>query len=480
MADFDAWKRAAGGASDIWAASLVAPGPFPLQASRGALEMGLDPAARLPSSPRFWVRGGDGHPILFWLGLAHAAAGLFGAVAGLLVWNFVSPKQALPLIAALAGIGVMLAGAAVVAMTSSTRLDVALGARILLPSADFVASSIALWLLGSSSFAPLLFVIPITVAALLLSWRSGAIIATLVVVVFAAISALRLGAELEAWVPQTLAIAGVSTLLAVCAGIYSGQIVESVAALVRHGDYMREQRDSQRAEREHLLDGLNLLEETQARLEREHATLNGQMAELASIAVRMAEGDLGAARGLRSGMYGPLDVLAAALMRMTQQMTTVQSAHQYTHNQQRVLESIAAAVREQSHLLVAADDAVRDLGSSANELVAEVQVLGRGSGELPGIDRHVLFQAVRDVERHVIAQANDAAMLGARLAQLRNRQADLEAEVLRAGQLTGVPQSGDLVNRPGPTSFASSAIRPAEPAALPPMPAWQPPADASR
>lgn len=479
MADFDAWKRAAGGASDIWAASLVAPGPFPMQAPHAAAEIELDPAAHLPSSPRFWVRGGDGQPILFWLGVVHAAAGLFGAVAGLLVWYFVSPKQTLPLVAALAGIGVMLAGA-VVARADSAHPDVALGARILLPSADFVASSIALWLLGNSSFAPLLFVIPITAAVLLLSWRSGAIIATLVVVVFAVISALRLGADLEAWVPQTLAMAGVSTLLAVCAGIYSGQIVESVAALVRHSDHEREQRDSQRAERERLLDALNLLEETQARLEREHAALNGQMAELASTAVRMAEGDLGAARGLRSGMYGPLDVLAAALMRMTQQMAAVQSARQYAHNQQRVLESIAAAVREQSHLLVAADDAVRELGSSANELVAEVQVLGRGSGELPGIDRHVLFQAVRDVERHVIAQANDAAMVGARLAQLRNRQADLEAEVLRAGQFTGVPQSGDLVNRPGPASFASSAIRPAESVAMPPMPVWQPPADASR
>src|SRR5260370_2912548 len=62
-----------------------------------------------PQSPAFWARDGGGHPILLWIAAAHAAAGLFGATAGVLVWLFVAPKDAQAPLAALAGAGVAIA-----------------------------------------------------------------------------------------------------------------------------------------------------------------------------------------------------------------------------------------------------------------------------------------------------------------------------------------------------------------------------------
>jgi hypothetical protein len=476
MGNYDAWTRAAAGSSGLWAVSLAAHESRADQSLHFTADPQFDPDLCLPSGARFWTRTGSGHPVLSWLGVAHAGAGIFGAAAGALVWYFVASQQATPLFGGLAGLLVALAGACAFALARSNQPEAALAARLLLPMADLVASAAALWLLGNAGFAPLLFVIPITVAALLLSWRGGAVFAVLAVLGFAAVSALRLGAELDAWVPHTLALTTIATLLAICAGIYSGQLTESITTLLRRASTLRDQRNTQAAEQQRLLDGLNLLEETQARLEGERSALNAQMAELAAIARRIADGDLAAARLLHGGMYGPLDVLAASLMRMSQQMSAVQSARHYAQRQQRLLEPIAAGAREQSHLLAAADGAVRELGSSAGELAAEVRVLARGSGELPGVDRHALFQATRDIERHAASQANDAALLGSRLAQIRSRQADLEAEITRVIQAAGVPQSGDLVNRPGSGGLSASTVRQAQPAVLPPVPAWDPPA----
>ncbi len=483
MEEYTGWVRPAGasaGASGAWEGLAGAGVPHPHSIPHVSANAEPDPETQLLDAPRYWLRDSAGHPILIWFALAHLAAGLFGAIAGALVWYFVLPRQTSSIGAALAALLVAVAGAGAFQLARAARPEEALTARVLLPAADLIACAAALWLLGNVGIAPLLFVIPVIVAALLLSWRAGTILAALAVVAFATVSALRLGAALEAWVPQTLALACVATLLALCAGVFSSHTAAGMAVLVRRAARLRAERDLHAAEQERLLEGLALLEETQARLERERGALNAQMAELAAIAARLAQGDLNAARTLHSGMYGPLDVLAAALMRMTQQMGALYGAQREARGQQRLLESIAAGIHEQSRLLAATDVAVRDLSSSANALIAEVQVLGRGSGELPGVDRHVLFSAMRGVERKVIAQATDTATLGAHMAQLRGRQADLESEIQRASQASGLPQSGDLVNRVGPSSFAASGVHPIDSAGLPAIPAWEPPAGTSR
>src|SRR5258708_1696773 len=220
-----------------------------------------------------------------------------------------------------------------------------------LPACSLGACGVVLWLLGDIGLASLLFVVPIGVAALLLSWRSGATFAALAVATFAALNALRLGPVVGEWVPQTLALAGVASLFAVCVGIFSAQLTEIIVSLSPRFTQLHDQRAAQGQEQARLLEGLNLLEEAQARLEQERAAVNAQISELADAARRMTEGDLAAARGLHPGMYGPLDILAAALVRLSQQMASALSARQQVAVRQYALDSLNAATRAPDQLL---------------------------------------------------------------------------------------------------------------------------------
>jgi hypothetical protein len=68
-----------------------------------------------------------------------------------------------------------------------------------------------------------------------------------------------------------------------------------------------------------------------------------------------------------------------------------------------------------------------------------VQLIERGSGELPGLDRRQLFQVMRGMEQRALAQASNTAILGARLAQLRTRQSEMEADLRRLSNLGQLP-----------------------------------------
>ncbi len=437
-------------ASGTWALPFQASGSFPgmeaeaLADRSGEIEDRLSPAGR-----HFWTRDGAGHSVLVSLAVAHGAAGLFGAAAGALVWYFVSPADLLPALTALAGVLVAIAGAVVFELARSPRPGITLVGRLLLPLADLLAAGAALWLLGNREFAALLFLVPICVAAIMLSWRGGALIAALSVATFTALSALRTGTLLETWLPQALALMGVAVLLAVCLGAFSGQMAEYAAVQAQRIADLSDQRDQQAAERQHMLASLTQLEEAQALLEQERLLINQQLAELAGVSQRLGEGDLAAVRGLRSGMYGPLDTLASALVRLSQQVGSMRGQQQQFTAQQRAIEAVTESARAQAQLLAVTDAALRELGAAANGLVAEVQRLERGSGELPGVDRHVLFGAMRGLEQQALALASNTAMLGARLAQLQARQSELEVEVRRASQMAAMSALADPAARSG-------------------------------
>jgi hypothetical protein len=179
---------------------------------------------------------------------------------------------------------------------------------------------------------------------------------------------------------------------------------------------------------------------------------------------RLGEGDTTAWRVLHANGYGPVKTLAGALGRMGQHLAQLHEQHaHHTSAHQRALEAVAGATREQGQLIALTDNALRELGTAANELVAEVQRLERGSGELPGVDRRVLFQSLRGIEQHVLTQASDTAMLGARLAQLRARQAEIEGSMrhlARAGAGTPPPEP-----TPAEAPEADPAASATEPAA---------------
>src|SRR5262245_17684502 len=259
MMEHDAWLGATrgGGGSGIWFAT-----GSNRSSARVAGRREEDLAHMTnPQHPAFWAREGGGHPILLWLAVAHGAGGLFGAAAGLLVWYFVVPNDIQVILAALASAGVVIAAAVAFQLARSPDANASTLARRLLPATDLIACVVTLWLLGDIGFASLLFVVPIGVAALLLSWRSGALFATLAVASFAALNALRLGSAVAVWVPQTLALAGIASLFAVCVGVFSGQMTEIIAGLTRRFAHLREQSSSQAQEQQRLLEGLNLLEE---------------------------------------------------------------------------------------------------------------------------------------------------------------------------------------------------------------------------
>lgn len=394
-----------------------------------------------PARLDFWPRPGAGFQLLAALAALHAGAGLLGAAAGALAWYFARPMEVLPVLAAVTGAIVAAAGAVTFELARSGGPRAALAARVLLPAIDLVAAATLLWLLGDSVLAVLLFVVPALTASILLSWRSGAVFAAVSLACFAAMSMMRPGSLLHVWAAESLALAGVMIAMVLALGVYATVLLGVQSALLADAALLRGQRDTQDAEQQRLLESLTLLEDTQARLERERVQVNQQIAEVATTVLRLADGDPSAVRALQPGLFGPLEAVRAALGRLSLRLGTGSGPLPAAQEQQRTLETVLAATQEQGQMLAAADTALHSLGVSAHELVAEVQYLARGSGELPGIDRRQLFQLMRAMEQHAMAQASNTALLGARLAQMRTRQRELEAELRRLSRLSQMPDA---------------------------------------
>lgn len=410
-----------------------------------------------------------------WLAVGHLVAGLCGALAALVVW--LMAKSSAPLVGVVAGLAVALAGVVAFLLVGVARAETRRAVRLLLPLVDVAACVMVLARTGPGALTLALFLTPACVATVALTWRSGAAITALDIALFVVVNVLR-DPVMDRWAPEAVLLAGVSSLLAFAFGVFAAQMARGMEILERQNGRLRAQRDQQNAEQQRLLEGLNLMEETQARLEQERALVNAQIAELTTIAYRLAEGDLNVARVLRPGMSGSLDVLSGALLRLSHQLSGALGAQQTTLAQKRHLDILAASLRDQTALLMAAETTLRDLGASAQALVGEVQRVERGSGELPGLDRSALFQALRGVEQRAMEQAANTGVLSSRLAQVRGRQTELEAEARQAaqamtesafnpamsygGSYPGVPASG----------FDSSGLYAREAMVAPATPSW--------
>lgn len=410
-----------------------------------------------------------------WLALGHVAAGLIAALVGLVLW--IAGTSTTPLLGAVAGVIVALTGLVAFLLAGSPQRNTQRRLRMALPVADVLTCVAALAWMGPTPLTLALFFIPACVATVALSWRSGAALTALDIALFVVINVLR-DPKMDSWIPDALTLAGVSSLLAFAYGVFAAQMSRGLDILEQRTIRLRALRDQQNAEQQRLLEGLNLLEETQARLEQERAYVNAQLAELTTVAYRLAEGDVSVARVLRPGMSGSLDVLSGALLRLSQRLAAAFGGRHLAMGQKRQLDILAAALRDQTAMLVAAETTLRDLSASAHALVAEVQRVERGSGELPGLDRHALFQALRAVEQRTIEQAANTGVLSSRMAQLRGRQAELEAEARRASQ--AVTESVFGVSGPLPTGgapagtpvFDSSGLYAREAMGAPATPSW--------
>jgi hypothetical protein len=361
-----------------------------------------------------------------------------GVVVGVLGWLLVAPGALLPVMGGGAALLVLLAGAVAVELARFSQPRGALGARALLVSADLLAAGCILWLFGLGSFAPALFFVPIVLGALLFSRRVAVAISALAMAGFAILCAaqaafnsagslpvpVQLGTRLS-WIG---ALAGISSLLVYWCMLVHEQAVVGFATAFRWIERLTGQRAALRAEQRRLIEATRILEDAQSRLAHERATINRQMLELARVVERLSAGDTSALHALRPGVYGPLMSLTSALTTLAQHLSSLQSQQQQTSAQQQASEALCDAAHEQGQLLMLTDNALRELSASANDLVATVQRVEHG-GERFGLDWHALVQALREVEQQALNQASDTAMLGARLAQLRARQSEIESSV---------------------------------------------------
>src|SRR5258708_35308800 len=153
MTDRDGWLGMSRGGSGMWMAANGNASSARVAARR---EEDLTHASN-PQVPAFWARDGGGHPILLWIAAAHAAAGLFGATAGALVWLFVAPKDAHAPLAALAGAGVAVAAVIAFQLARSPRANSATMARGVLPATDLGSYGVVLWVIGAYRIASTIF-----------------------------------------------------------------------------------------------------------------------------------------------------------------------------------------------------------------------------------------------------------------------------------------------------------------------------------
>lgn len=432
------------------------------------------------AQPHFWTAHGKGLAILSVAALAQAAAGLAGVVSFALVWYLAAPREnfTLPLLASALAAA---AGGVSYPLIRSENAQSILFVRGWLPLVDLVVASMLLWALPRFELAPALFVVPIVLAALLLSWRAGALFATLAVATFGTISVLRLGLDYELWAAQTIGLGIVAGIIAAVTGIVWQRIERASDALLREWARLRDDLTRKEAAQRRLIEHINTLEDGQLRLEQERVQMNIQIAELATAAQRIAQGDSGAIRIIRPGLIGPMESLGGWLTRLAQQVSGYPAAQQQAQTYRQTLERLDETIREQERLLDQTQRALHALAASANEHVAYIQRLQRGSGELPGINRHALFAQMQGIEQNALTQASDTAMLGARIQQLQ-AQNDLLRQRLRASGITGESaQPEDATRRTGGVVRASAHI-PATPQAVPAWPTQtetRPPATAN-
>ena len=420
--------------------------------------------ARSLARPRFWSREGSGSAILGVFALAHLAAGFAGLAGSAIMWYLVQPGRSLPLVLGASALTVIAGLAAyVLARAADTRLM--LIARGILPVVDLISAALILWATGPRDAAAAFFLLPVLLAALLFSWRAGAIFATLVVAVFGTICVLSLGLDFMAWTPPTAVIAIASGIVAAAAGVFWHEVERASDALLRERALLRDVATRKDVEKNRLIENISLMEDARVRLENERIQINAQIVELAMAAQRIAQGDTGAVRIIRPGLVGPLESLGGWLAQLAQQVNGYPALYRQAQAYHQALGHLEDSAREQDQTLVQTQRALHALAASANELVAQIQRLERGSGELPGIDRRVLFSEMQGIEQHALTQASDTAMLSARMQQLQVRQSAMRERLRVTTHLPGEGVRAEEAVRP-PAQHAQSTqhATPATPA----------------
>ena len=427
----------------------------------------VEMASRADGSWSRPMAGRDGE-VLEAVAAAHVVIGLAGAAACGLAWWLVAGGRMGPALVLLPALVMALAGALGLLLSRLGGLLSLSVARGLLPVVDLAVAAAILWLVNDRGLTTALFIVPIAVAAALFSWRSAAAFAALALAVFAATGALQMGtARLESWAPQTLALAAAAALTVACLAAFARPATQALVSAFESLANERARGAAQTADQRRIMENLSLLEETQLKFEQERIQVNAQITDLALVAQRMSEGDAGAVRFLAPGMYGPLDMLSGALARLGQQMGATFAQQQQHVRQQQAARALAGLASEQSRLLAAMEVSLRDISGKSQELVAEVQRVERGSGDLPGLDRHALFQVLRGLEQQALANASNTSLLSTRLAQALARQADLEAQTRRvcepswaSGGQSGAYSGVHAASQPGAYSGVYSGIHP--------------------
>ncbi|HEX6799750.1 MAG TPA: hypothetical protein VF116_18720 [Ktedonobacterales bacterium] len=481
-----------------------------------ALAGGEDPrdTGAHPAHPQFWARRGAGHGPLVAAAWLHALAGAIAAASCLALGYRTGASQRSLLELALVGGAVTTAGLLAVLLALPRASASALLARALLPGVDLAAAVAAYWLLGDRNVVLPLFMVPAAVACALLSWRGGVIFAALSQAGYCTLAALRMGPALDAWVPQTLVLAGLLLIQTGSLGFYLARVEEVTAALQVRLSALRRDRMARAAEQSRLLDGLTLVEETQARLEHERVQVNTQVMALVSAAQRLADGDPSSVQALARGMYGPLDLLTAALVRLAARpavslgvvvrpvpappepsmrpaplvaLPAPSTPSSPSLSSSVIADDLGDALREQGRLLTAADTLLRDLGIRANELMAAAQEARQGASSPRDGHADALDAALRDIERLARDQSAGAATLGSRLAQLLVRQSDLDAVLHRAVPVRSEPLAASGVTplwppASGSTSSSGSSGSSGSAGGSPSrhIPAWEPSQSVSR
>jgi hypothetical protein len=402
-----------------------------------------------PAHPLFWARRGAGHDLLMTAALLHLVVGGVAAASCLALWYRAGAATRYPLELALMGATVAVAGLLVMLLALPQAALPALIARALLPIVDLGAAVGAYWVLGAANVVLPLFLLPAAVACVLLSWRGGVVIAALAQIGYCTLAALRMGTSLDAWVPETLLLAGLLIVQTGSLGIYAGRMQKVAAVLQTRLGTLRRDRAAQAAEQERLLDGLTLMEEAQARLEHERVQVNAQIVALASAAQLLAEGDPSGVRALTPGMYGPLDLLAGALGRLAMRSETARPLALEVSAITAISPQVEAtrdALREQARLLASAEALLRDLGARASELVVTAQAVRQEALTPQGDDSNALAATLSEIERLAREQYAGATTLSSRLAQVLERQDDLGAVLNQAP--------------PSPAALAESNISP--------------------
>ena len=475
-----------------------------------ALAGGEDPrdTGAHPAHPQFWARRGAGHGPLMAAAWLHALAGATAAASCLALWYRGGASQRYLLDLALAGGAVAVAGLLAVLLALPRVAWPSRLARVLLPAVDLTAAVAAYWLLGDRNIVLPLFMVPAAVACALLSWRGGVVFAALSQVGYCTLAALRMGPALDAWVPQTLVLAGLLLIQTGSLGFYLARMEEVTAALQVRLSALRRDRAARAAEQSRLLEGLTLVEETQARLEHERVQVNMQIMALVSAAQRLAAGDPSGVQALAPGMYGPLDLLTAALghlaarpqaslgvvVRPVPPAASAQPAPSAPSvfpaalpapstpsTPSMISDDLGDALREQGRLLTAADTLLRDLGIRANELMAAAHEARQGASSPHDGPTDTLDVALRDIERLARDQSSGAATLGSRLAQLLVRQSDLDAALRRAVPVLSEPLAASYVTPLWPpASGGSGSTGSTGSSSSRHIPAWEPSQSVSR